>query len=140
MDCGSQQTFTCNVTGVLAGWTISELSGISVKENTGMSAAKNNPRITTTDTNGLTNSSTITITGFTTADKGGSIRCIDLSDVSVQGMANISVGEWLFDKIHRYNIITQRYTVYYNNNNIVVCVINVYCIFHFRQSVLLCKF
>ena len=92
MDCGSQQTFTCSVTGVAALWTISGLSGISVTRDTGLSAA-NNVRITTTDTSGLTQSSTITITGFTTADNGGTIQCIDLADNSVQGMANISVGE-----------------------------------------------
>ena len=73
-------------------WTIS-LDRISVTYPTGLSAANNNPRITTTDTSGLTQSSTITITGFTTADNGGTIQCIDLNDLSAQGTANISVGE-----------------------------------------------
>ena len=90
LDCGSQQTFTCSVT-VGAAWTIS-LDGISVTTLNGLSAA-NNPRITTTETSGVTPSSTITITGFTTSDNGGTIRCIDLDDLSAQGMANISVGE-----------------------------------------------
>ena len=93
MDCGSQQTFTCSVTGGAALWTISGLSGISVTRHTGQFAASNNARITTTDTSGLTQSSTITITGFTTADNGGAIQCINLDDISVQGMASISVGE-----------------------------------------------
>ena len=92
LDCGSQQTFTCSVTGVAATWTIGGLSGISVTRDNGLGVA-NNPRITTTDTSGATQSSTITITGFTTADKGGTIQCIDLDDNSVQGMASISVGE-----------------------------------------------
>ena len=92
LDCGSQQTFTCSVT-VGVGWTISGLSGISVTSASGLSAAGNNPRINTTDTSGLPPSSTITITGFTTADNGGAIQCIELNDNSVQGMASISVGE-----------------------------------------------
>ena len=92
LDCGSQRTFTCNVTGVLAGWTISGLSGISVTGTSGQIAANNNPRITTTDSGALP-SSTITITWFTTADNGGTIQCINLADGSVQGMASISVGE-----------------------------------------------
>ena len=92
MDCGSQQSFTCSVTGVLAGWTISGLSGISATENSGLSADNNNARITTTNS-GVTPSSTITITGFNTADNGGTIQCINLEDGSVQGMASISVGE-----------------------------------------------
>ena len=93
MDCGSQQTFTCSVTGTAALWTISDLSGISVTSTSGLIAANNNPRITATDTSGVTQSSTITITGFTTADNGGAIQCINLDDISVQGMASISVGE-----------------------------------------------
>ena len=92
MDCDSQQTFTCNVTGVLAGWTISGLNGISVIREIGLSAVSNNARITTTDSGG-TPSSTITITGFNTSDNGGTIQCINLEDISVQGMASISVGE-----------------------------------------------
>ena len=94
LDCGSQQPFTCSVTGVAAGWTIRGLSGISVTRANGLSAA-NNPRITTTDTSGVTQSSTITITGFTTADNGGTIQCINFADNSVQGMASILVGERL---------------------------------------------
>ena len=94
MYCDSQQTFTCSVTGVAAVWTISGLSGISVTRTSGQIAANNNPRITTTDS-GVTQSSTITITRFTTSDDGGTIQCINLEDGSVQGMANISVGEKL---------------------------------------------
>ena len=93
MDCGSQQTFTCNVTGPAAGWTISGLSEISEVRNTGQSVADKNPRINTTDTRGITSPSNITITGFTTADNGGTIQCINMDNKHVvQGMANISVG------------------------------------------------
>ena len=92
MDCGSQQTFTCSVTGGVA-WAIS-LDRISVTRDNGLFAASNS-RITTIDTGGVTQSSTITITGFTTSDNGGTIQCIDLDDISVQGMASISVGEIL---------------------------------------------
>ena len=94
LGCGSQQTFTCNVTGTGAQWTISGLSGISVTRESGLLAASHS-RITTTDTDGGTTSSTITITGFTTADNGGTIQCINVNDNSVQGMASISVGESL---------------------------------------------
>ena len=92
MDCGSQQTFNCNVTGPAAAWNISGLSGISATSATGLLAANNNsPRITTNDTRGITPSSTITITGFSAADNGGTIQCINLDDNRVQGVANISV-------------------------------------------------
>ena len=93
MDCGSQQTFTCSVTGVAALWTTSGLNGISVTRDSGLVVATNSARITTNDTSGATPTSTITITGFTTADNGGTIQCINLDDDSVQGMASISVGE-----------------------------------------------
>ena len=92
LDCGSQQTFTCSVTGVAALWTISGLSGISVAQISGLGVANNNPRVTT-DTISTTPTSNITITGFTTSDNGGTIQCINLDDGSVQGMASISVGE-----------------------------------------------
>ena len=92
MDCGSQRSFTCSVTSVLAGWTISGLSGISITRNNGQSAADNHTRITTTNSGNLS-SSTITITGFSTADNGGTIQCINLADNNVQGMASILVGE-----------------------------------------------
>ena len=93
LDCGSQQTFNCIVSGPSAVWTINGLSGINVVGSTGLSAANSNARITTTDTSGITPSSTITITGFTTSDNGGTIQCIDQNDGSVQGMTSISVGE-----------------------------------------------
>ena len=93
---GSQQTFTCNVTGIAAVWTISGLSGIRVTNVSGLSAADNNPRITATDSSGVTQSSTITIIGFTAADNGGTIQCIELSDNSVQGTATISIGTFMF--------------------------------------------
>ena len=95
MYSGSQQTFTCNVT-VAAGWAICGLSGISVRGNSGQLAANNNPRITTNDASGITPFSTITISGFTAADNGGTIQCINLADNSVQGKATISIGTFMF--------------------------------------------
>ena len=92
---GSQQTFTCNVT-VAAGWTICGLSGISVRGNSGQLAANSNPRITTNDTSAITPFSTITIIGFTAADNGGTIQCIELADNSVQGTATVSIGTFMF--------------------------------------------
>ena len=92
LDCGSQQTFTCSVTGVLAGWTIRRLSGISVTSNSGQIAADNNARINTANSGDLL-TSTILITGHTAADNGGTIQCINLANGSVQGMATVLVGE-----------------------------------------------
>ena len=93
LDYGSEQTFTCTVTGPAAMWTITGLSGITAVGSIGLSAANNNARITTTDTSGLTQSSTITITGFTTADYGGMVQCINQADASVEGKVTILLGE-----------------------------------------------
>jgi hypothetical protein len=92
LDCSSQRTFTCNVTGPAAGWTITGLSGITAVERRGQLAASSNARITTSDTSGITPSSTITISGFNTSDNGGNVQCINLADGAVQGMINVSVG------------------------------------------------
>ena len=91
LDSGSEVTFTCNVTGLSAVWTISGLNRISVTGTTEQFAGNNNSMITTTDTSGLTQSSTIT--GFTTSDNGGTIQCVNLADGSLQGVASIKVGE-----------------------------------------------
>ena len=92
LDCGSQQTFTCSVTGTAAGWTITGLSGITAVGTSGQLAANSNARIINTDT-GDPLTSTITITGFTTADNGGRVQCNELISGAVQGMTTISVGE-----------------------------------------------
>ena len=115
LDCGSQQTFTCSVNGT-AVWTISGLSGINAIRFNGLGTARTNTRITTTDSSGLTSPSTISITGFTTADNGGTIQCINLDDLSVQGMARISVGEQLLRKFMNAYLDTKFYehTVYLN--------------------------
>ena len=117
MDCGSQQTFTCSVYGS-ASWTFSGLSGIRVPRfPTGVEIAKNNSRITTTDTSGLTPSSTINITGFTTTDNGATIQCFEHANASVQGMASISVGEILLRKsmIGYPDTQLHEHTVYHNS-------------------------
>ena len=54
--------------------------------------AANNTRIMTTDTS-VTSSSTITISGFTTADDGGTIECFDFINHNFHGMVSIRVGE-----------------------------------------------
>ena len=98
MDCGSEQMFTCNVSHVTsgassAGWTIT-LNGIVVTEDSGKEAENAySSRISTSDLGGITKSSTITVTGFTTLDNRGNIQCINLDDGSVQGVAILSVGE-----------------------------------------------
>ena len=92
LDCGTQQTFTCSVTGPAALWTITGLSGIYARHS-GLTVANNNDRVTTTDTSGVTQSSIINITGFSTADNGGIIQCVNQEDGSVQGTATVSIGE-----------------------------------------------
>ena len=94
LNCGQQQTFTCNVTGPSAVWTILDLNETFAKLQSGLSVAKSNLLVTTTDTN-LTFTSTITITGFGEVDNGGSIQCIDLKSGAIQGMANVSISKWI---------------------------------------------
>ena len=76
LDCGSQQTFACRVTGVVL-WTVTGLSGINAIEISSMKAASNNSRIATTDPSDSVQESTIIISGFTTADDGGTVQCLD---------------------------------------------------------------
>ena len=92
LDCGNQQTFVCSVNGGSAGWTITGLNGITITNDSGLLAARRDDRITTTDTRHLTQSSTITITGFNTSDNGGTIQCISLDDGSTRGFATTSIG------------------------------------------------
>ena len=76
-----------------AGWTII-LDGVAATQDSGKEVANmSSSRISTSDTSGVTKSSTITITGFIMSDDGGTIQCINLDDGSPQGMANISIGE-----------------------------------------------
>ena len=74
-------------------WTITGLTGITAVQVTVQGAATTNGRITTTDTSGLTPTSNITITGFTAADNGGTVWCIDQNDGAVQGMVTVSIGK-----------------------------------------------
>ena len=92
LDCGNQQTFVCSVTGLAAGWTIRGLSDIAIINNNGLAASSLNSRITTNDKSNVTQSSTITITGFNTTDNGGTIQCINLEDGSIRGIATTSIG------------------------------------------------
>ena len=96
MDCGGQQTFTCDVTGITtnsaAGWTIMGLVNINALGSNGVVVANNNPRISTS-TGGNVPISTITIADFTMSDNGGTVQCINTDDSSEQGTANITVGE-----------------------------------------------
>ena len=94
LDCDSQQTFTCCVTGQTAVWTISGLDGMNNISNQSGQDVAGFHRITTTD-RVVTHSSTIAISGFTTADSGAMVECIDSSTNKVNGMANILVGELL---------------------------------------------
>ena len=98
VDCGGTQTFTCRAPGVSIGWNIAGLSGISMGPFRARPAARNNPRITSNDTGGNSQVgvSVITISGFSISDNGGNIQCINMDDNSVQGMATISVGEWVY--------------------------------------------
>ena len=82
LNCGDQQTFTCNVTGPSAVWTILGLNETFAVFQSGLSVARNNLLVSTTDTN-LTSTSTITIVGFGEVDKGGNIQCIDLKSGTI---------------------------------------------------------
>ena len=99
MDCGSTHTFTCVVPGEPIKWTMSGLSGISRGPFLARIEAYRNPRITTNDAGDdvQTSESGITISGFSRADNGGIIQCINADDNSTRGMATISVGEWLYE-------------------------------------------
>ena len=58
----------------------------------------NYTRITSNDTGDIAQIgvSNITISGFSRSDNGGTIKCINLKDGGVQGVARISVGEWVY--------------------------------------------
>ena len=97
MDCGSTRSFHCAIPGEPIEWTTSGLSGISPGPFRARPAAIDNPRITSTDTGGDTQTdvSSITISGFSRSDNGGTIQCVNAQNNTVRGMASISVGEWL---------------------------------------------
>ena len=99
VDCGSTQTFTCAIPDKPIEWTTSGLSGIGSGPFRARIAAITNPRIMSTDTGGVlqTSVSVITISGFNRSDNGGIIQCINTNNNSVEGMASITVlvGEWL---------------------------------------------
>ena len=61
----------------------------------GPRTANSSTRIMTTDTS-VTSSSTITISGFATADDGGTIGCFDIINDNVQGMVTVKVGECFY--------------------------------------------
>ena len=79
LDCGSTQTFTCRAdrAASTAVWTVTGLSGIIAMRTSGVKAASSNNRITTTDPSENIQVSTIIISGFTTADEGGTVQCIE---------------------------------------------------------------
>jgi hypothetical protein len=102
LDCGSQQTFSCSVTGAAAGWNITGLNGINAGSVSGMVAANTNPRIINTDTGDFLTSN-ITITGFTEADNGV-VQCIELVSGAVQGMTAVSAGSLYELQCYCYSI------------------------------------
>ena len=99
---GSKQTFTCKAPGKSLGWTITGLRGMDISGPfRSRVAAKNNPRITSNDTGGSSqvSVSVITISRFSAADNGGTIRCINMADNSVQGTATILIGTSIYYSI-----------------------------------------
>ena len=99
--CGSPQTFTCRAPGKPLGWSITGLSGIDIPGPfRARPVAVNNTmdRIASNDTGGNSqvSVSVITISRFSAEDNGGTIRCINMEDGSVQGMATISIGISMF--------------------------------------------
>ena len=98
VDCDSSKTFTCDLTDITGnpnvGWIINNLVDITASGSNGFATAITNDRISTTAINGTsTPTSTITIADFTMSDDNGTVQCINTVDVSVQGMATVSVGE-----------------------------------------------
>ena len=96
MDCGGTQTFVCSIPDKPIKWTTSGLRGISRGPFLARIAAIRYPRITSPDNGEIQSSeSRITISGFNKSDNGGTIQCVNADNNNVQGMASISVGEWL---------------------------------------------
>ena len=97
MDCGSSQRFYCAIPDKPIKWTTSGLSGISQGPFMARNEAMTNSRITSTDTghDSQSSASSITVSGFSGSDNGGTIQCINANNNNVRGMASISVGEWL---------------------------------------------
>ena len=97
MDCGSRQTFDCNAPGEPIEWTTSGLKGISPGPFLARTEAIRHARMTSTDMGDTTQTkmSSITISGFSRSDNGGTIQCVNANNSNVRGMASISVGEWL---------------------------------------------
>ena len=98
--CGGVQTFTCRPSDGRdpIGWNIAGLSGINIPGPfMARAVAMTNSRITTNDTGGnsQTKVSDITISGFSTSDNGGIIQCVNMNNNNTEGMATISVGEWV---------------------------------------------
>ena len=139
---GGQQTFTCNVTGAAAVWNIrrfvedtSRLDAIKpTTGSTGLSVASNNTRITTTDTSGITPSSTITISGFIAEDTGLRIWCINLEDNSVQGMVTISIGTSMY---YSRAVLSLACIIEYLWYVVLSCICHLIC--HLIVSFFLCR-
>ena len=99
---GSKQTFACTAPGKPLGWTITGLRRIDISGPfRSRVAAKNNHRITSNDTggSGQVSVSVITISRFSAEDNGGTIRCINMADNSVQGTATILIGTSIYYSI-----------------------------------------
>ena len=93
LDCGSQQMFTCQATSGSARWTLRGLPGRNAEKNTGVNLASYYSNLTTADTNSYTYPTSINITGFSMADNGGVVECVDQNSDRVEAIATIVVGE-----------------------------------------------
>ena len=98
MECGGSKTFICEKARKPLKWNITGLRDINIP---GLFLPRNvtiesgNDRITSNDSGQTTQEgiSNLTISGFTVSDKGGIIKCFNVEDDSIIGMANISICE-----------------------------------------------
>ena len=77
-------------------WTLHGLRGIKTNNKTYLSGnelAMLNERITSPDRMNRTSSSTITISGFTAVDHGGTVQCTYLDKNAKHKNTNVSLGE-----------------------------------------------
>ena len=98
MSCGKSQKFICTGYKKAFLWNITGLSGIDTTELlSARIAALGNPRISSGDIGDFNEfgDSDITISGFSAADNGGTVQCINKKDNSVQGTATILISTFM---------------------------------------------
>ena len=98
MNCGGSETFECKEKDIPLKWTITGLRDIDISGPflARTEAHENSKgRISINDTGEKTRvgMSNLTISGFTVSDEGGIVKCVNMKDNSIIGMAHISICE-----------------------------------------------